>query len=267
MKHLLISIPFGLIFFFLSLFAGIFEESFLFQTVAIVACSILLIPAYFDKLPGKWSVIRKLRTHFIFSLSVIMLLNLGYTFRSGVKKENAFNYRFGHLSGPFRVLYSTPPFQFVIGKIYRFAPLRNRISIFQFEDVARIKSIQKEVNEDFSRSLLCGNRDEANCFLNILRATVKAHPPGTAGILAIYEDGTDILRMGKGLHEKEGTELLRLVTSLSDRPETEIQHFVPGFPEFTGDLDLQRILKGDHKVRYILAHQTEGGKDSGKEIH
>ncbi len=260
------TIPFGLIFFFLSLFAGIFDESVVFQTIAIVACSVLFIPAYFDKLPKKWSVIRKLRTHFLFSLSLIMLLNLGYTFRSGVLKEKAFNYRFGHLSGPFRVLYATQPFQFVIGKIYRLAPLRNRITIYQFEDVARVKLIQKEVSDDFSRSLLCRDKDEAACFVNIVKTSSAAHAPGTAGTLAIYEDGTDILRKGVGLHKKEGMELLKLVTSLSDRPETEIHHYIPGFPEFTGDSDLKKLMKGEQKVRYILAHQPEWGKESPKEI-
>lgn len=249
MKQIFIAIPLITLFFLLTLFTGIFEDSFLFQSIAIIASSIILIPLYFDKMPRKWSFLRKLRTHFVFAIAVVSLLNVGYFFRAGVMKERAYDYQFGHLSGPFRTIYATLPFQFVIDQIYQQLPLDYRVSIYQFEDVARMRSINQEVSDNFVRELLCYEKDRKTCFMKIVKETAVKHPPGTAGTVVLYEQGSDILKSEKN----ELLEFGKIIGNLSERPDTVITQYVPGFPESSVTPELQVILRKEQKIRDLLS--------------
>lgn len=165
-------------------------------------------------------------------------------------KDKAYDYQFGHLSGPFRTVYATLPFQFAIDQIYHLLPLNDRVAMYQFEDMARIRRIQQEVNDDFIRSLLCYEKDRATCFMKIVRATAKEHPPGTAGTMALYEEGTDLLKSGE---KKNIIELEMIVKSLSERPDTVIQYYVPGFPEKEVSADMTLLMKKEKKIRDLLS--------------
>src|SRR5690349_4905921 len=103
--------PCALLFILSTFFVGIFDDLLILQTLMIVLFSFLLLPAYYDRLPRRWSVSRKVRTHIVYSLSIVALLHMGSAFRLGVMKERSYDYRFGHYSGPFRMIYSAAPFQ------------------------------------------------------------------------------------------------------------------------------------------------------------
>lgn len=269
--------PCAVLFFLLTLMVGIFDESLILQMFFILLFSFLLIPIYYDQLPSRWSASRKVRTHLIFTVSWVMLLHLGSYFHMGLAKERTFNHQYAHLSGPFRTLYSIKPVQFLIGNIYRATPLNMRINIYQSEDLARVKHIEREVNSDFGRSLLCYGKDKASCFINVVRASHVSHPTGTMGTISLFEKGAKLLKEEENLspekhqiHVQHSLELLKLIGSLATREDTEIGRFIPGFPVKTNRADLQAMMKKEKKARFILAHQNDiipkknGRKIAGK---
>ncbi len=256
-------IPCALLFILSTLCVGIFDDLFLLQIVIVVGVSFLLLPAYYDRLPRKWTIGRKVRTHIVFSLSIIALLYLGYAFRLGVMKEKSYDYRFGYYSGPFRILYSAKAVQFVIESLYELAPLKYRIGLFQAEDLKRVSLLKKDVHSDQSRFLLCYDKDRSWCFLQVMKSSAKAHPPGTAGTLALLEVEAQYLKEAFQLHPerqfqhlKESAELLNLITQLSTSPETELKNLVPGFPQETREPVLTKLLKKEKKVRFTLSHHA-----------
>ncbi|MES2526019.1 MAG: hypothetical protein V4598_02995 [Bdellovibrionota bacterium] len=277
MWQILFVFPCALLFFFLTLFVGIFDESLILQMSFILLFSVLLIPIYYDQLPPRWSVSRKLRTHFIFTFSWVMLLHVGFQFRMGVLKEKSFNYQYAHLSGPFRTLYSVMPVQFLLSNVYRATPLNIRIKIYQTEDLARVERIEKEVNSEFSRSLICYEKDKATCFINVVKASHVTSPTGTNGTVALFEKGSKFLKEEETLrpelhqvHVQQSLELLKLIGLLATREDTELSHLVPGFPEDTKRPELITLLQKEKKARFILAHQNDiiprkaGRKIAGK---
>ncbi len=277
MWQILFVFPCAILFFLLTLFVGIFDESLILQMSFILLFSILLIPIYYDQLPRRWSVTRKLRTHFIFTFSWVMLLHMGFQFRMGVMKEKSFNYQYAHLSGPFRTVYSVMPFQFLISNIYRAAPINLRIKIYQNEDIARVDRIEREVNSEFSRSLICYEKDKASCFISVVKASHVTSPTGTNGTVALFEKGSKFLKAEELLHPdkhqvhvQQSLELLKLIGLLASREDTELSHLVPGFPENTTRPEILALLQKEKKARFLLAHQNDiiprkaGRKIAGK---
>ncbi len=277
MWQILFVFPCALLFFLLTLIVGIFDESLILQMFFILLFSFLLVPVYYDQLPRRWSVTRKLRTHMIFTFSWVMLLHFGFQFRMGIMKEKSFNYQYAHLSGPFRTLYSARPVQFLISNIYRVTPLNIRINIYQAEDLARVGRIEREVSSEFGRSLLCYSKDKATCFINVVKSSHVMNPTGTNGTIALFEKGSKFLKEEESrlpemhqLHLKQSLELLKLIGSLATREDTEINHYIPGFPEKTDRADLLNMLKKEKKARFLLAHQHDiiprkiGRKIAGK---
>lgn len=265
MKNFWITFPCLILFFILSLFVGSLGESLFIQIFSVLLISILVLPAYYRKFPRKWKAGRRLKTHFAFSFSIVLMLQLFSSFRLGVMKEKAFDHRFGHLSGPFRPVYAVWPFQYVIGKLYRLAPLELRVSFYQKEDSARVRRVFRDVDADFSRSLLCYEKDRATCYLAVMKSSAKNFPLGTHGTITLFEKGAELLKKEERLkpsfhklHLKQSSELLSLVSLLSARPETEISQYVPGFPESTQHPELLKLVDKDRKARQILAHQNSG---------
>ncbi|MFL5786136.1 MAG: hypothetical protein ACJ76H_16070 [Bacteriovoracaceae bacterium] len=268
--------PCIVLFFFLSLFAGIFDDLVLIQALYILLISFLLLPLYYDHLPRKWDASRRVRTHIVFSLSMIMFLHAGHYFKMGVQKHHTYDYRYGHLSGPFRFMYSTFPVQFVIGGLYELSPLNYRIGLLQKEDVTRVDRIHKDVDSDFARTLLCYEKDRASCFLAIMKSSVALAPTGTAGTMSLYEKGANFLREEEildpekhDLHVSQSREFLNLIATLSTDPDTDVGHVVSGFPLETTRSDLVKLVKNEKKVRFHLSHldpivsQSRGRKLAG----
>lgn len=252
------------IFFLLTLVVGIFDGNFILQTFFIVLISFLLLPYYYDNLPRKWGVSRRVRLHLIFSVSVIMLLNLANVFRLGVLKEHSYSYRFGYYSGPFRTVYSLPPFQFLIGGIYQLAPLKYRIGIFQAEDIGRVERLKSDVSSENLRSFMCYEKEEGKCFLKVMTSSVRAFPTGTAGTISFFEKIGSALRKDEVLfpenhlqHVKESTELLKLASVLATNPDTELRQLIPDFPGRSqlDDPELIKLLKKEKNARYALTHK------------
>lgn len=261
-------------FFILSLFTGVFDGLQIIQFLYVLLISFFLIPIYYDHMPRKWNANRKIRTHLVFSFSVIVLLQLGYYFRLGVMKVHAYDYRFGHQSGPFRVIYSTVPFQYVIQSLYHATPLAFRIGLYQKEDVTRISRIESDVDSDFTRMLLCYEKDRPTCFLEVMKSSATTAPTGTAGTLALYEKGASFIHDEEILfpenhsdHVKQSKEFLRLIVNLSTNPQTDINHFVPGFPEKLDHPELAVLVKNEKKQRFLLAHKDPVVREiSGRRI-
>lgn len=252
------------IFFLLTLIVGIFDGNIILQTFFIVLISFFLLPFYYENLPRKWSISRRVRLHLIFSVSVFMFLNLAYVFRLGVMKEQSYDYRFGYYSGPFRTIYSLPPFQFFIGGIYQLAPLKYRIGIFQAEDIGRVDRLKTDVSGEILRSFMCYGKEEGKCFLKVMSSSVKAFPTGTAGTISFFEKIGAVLRTDEVLfpekhleHVKESKELLKLVLVLATNPDTELRHLIPDFPGRSqlDDPELLKLLKKEKIARFSLTHK------------
>lgn len=250
------------VFFLLTLLMGIFDGNIILQTTIIVLISFLLLPLYYDHLPRKWGVSRRMRLHLIFSVSVVMLLNLAYVFRLGVLKDQSYSYRFGYYSGPFRTIYSLPPVQFVIGGIYQLAPLKYRVGIVQAEDIGRVQRLKTDISSECLRTLMCNEKEAGKCFLKVMSSSAKAFPTGTAGTLSFFEKISTALREDErqfpenhAQHVKESSELLKLVLVLATNPDTELSHLVPDFPGQFSDPELKKLLKKEKSARFALSHQ------------
>lgn len=256
-------LPCAFLFFLLTLFVGVFDSSIVLQTFVIILLSFLLLPAYYDKLPRKWAAPRKVRTHLVFSLSVILLLHLAYVFRLGVMKEKSFDHRLGYNSGPFRTIYSVAPFQFAIHQLYQLAPLRYRVRISLAEDAARVHKIEEDLSSETKRSLVCPNKELTECLLKVMRASVKAAPLGSAGILAFEKNAkANLLEEVRShpenyyAHVKLSGELQKFIVLMASNPDTEIRSLVSGIPQKGLEAELKELLKKEKKRRFTLVHSS-----------
>lgn len=184
---------FIVLFIILAYFPGLWTDSWLIEILFLWLMAIPLIyPVMAHLYPWNMRFFKRLSFHSVFMLLLIggiSWLNQDIMSKQGITN---FSYRLANGAGPLRFIYQNYLLQHWIGKSLGLLPVEAQYSLYNLEDLRRIK----DVSEAFKlgmRQELCPDIKEFECFKKIMQQ-LNQNPPMVTGISSLMLAGSTLLK-------------------------------------------------------------------------